>query len=247
MITSIQHQGNLYHIDLSKPIDISILMRPAENCVRAWYVDPIRIEPVMANGFVGDVNLGGAVNFKNIFFNPHGNGTHTECVGHISKEPYYIHQCLEKSFFVAQLITVIPEKINNDDVITKKHFENKILPNTEAIIIRTLPNTQEKTQINYSNTNPTYMDVDAVDYLTNNGVNHILIDLPSVDKEEDGGELRAHHAFWGYPNNIHQNRTITELIYVPSEVEDGAYMLNIQIVNFENDASPSKPLLYPLI
>jgi len=37
--------------------------------------------------------------------------------------------------------------------------------------------------------------------------------------------------------------TITELIYVPNEVLDGAYLLNLQIAPFESDASPSRPLL----
>jgi hypothetical protein len=37
--------------------------------------------------------------------------------------------------------------------------------------------------------------------------------------------------------------TITEMIYVPDNV-DGSYLLNLQIASFENDASPSKPVLY---
>ena len=48
--------------------------------------------------WVGDVKQGGSVNFRNISFNPHGNGTHTECVGHISKEDFSINQCLKKFF-----------------------------------------------------------------------------------------------------------------------------------------------------
>jgi hypothetical protein len=71
-----------------------------------------------------------------------------------------------------------------------------------------------------------------------------LIDLPSVDKEVDGGQLAAHHAFWNYPNQTQFHKTITELIYVPNEVPDGTYILNLQIAPFENDASPSKPILY---
>ena len=42
------------------------------------------------------------------------------------------------------------------------------------------------------------------------------------------------------------NRTITELIYVPEEVTDRQYLLNLQIAPFENDASPSKPILYAI-
>ena len=34
------------------------------------------------------------------------------------------------------------------------------------------------------------------------------------------------------------------MIYVPNDIDDGMYLLNLQIASFENDASPSKPVLY---
>jgi hypothetical protein len=85
-----------------------------------------------------------------------------------------------------------------------------------------------------------------------NGIQHLLIDLPSVDREEDEGRLVAHKAFWNVKDVNHLNPdarlncTITEMIYVNDEVQDGSYMLNLQIASFENDASPSKPILYSL-
>ena len=74
----------------------------------------------------------------------------------------------------------------------------------------------------------------------------MLLDLPSVDKEIDGGVLAFHHAFWNVPNHPDSSRTITELIYVPNELSDGAYLLELQVSNFENDAAPSRPILYPI-
>jgi hypothetical protein len=41
--------------------------------------------------------------------------------------------------------------------------------------------------------------------------------------------------------------TITEFIYVPNKVKDGSYILNLQIAPFENDATPSKPVLYEIL
>ncbi len=76
---------------------------------------------------------------------------------------------------------------------------------------------------------------------------HLLIDLPSVDKERDEGKLLAHKAFWNYPENPREDCTITELIYVPDSINDGRYLLNLQIASFHNDASPSKPVLYKII
>jgi hypothetical protein len=73
-----------------------------------------------------------------------------------------------------------------------------------------------------------------------------LIDLPSVDKEQDEGKLLSHNAFWNTSGKLRLDATITELIYVENTIEDGSYFLNLQIAPFENDASPSKPILYKI-
>ena len=247
MKTTIEYREKSFKIDLSKPIDISMPLRANSKNVTAWYVNPPEFNPVMENGFVGDVNLGGDVNFRNIFFNPHGHGTHTECVGHISKETFTINQCLKQFTFYAKLVTITPYNVDGDSVIMLEQVE-KLWENNEAdaIIIRTLPNNDVKLEKQYSDTNPTYIHYKAMQYLVDNGVKHFLIDTPSVDKEQDDGKLIAHHIFWNYPNNPQTEKTITELIYVPNEVEDDYYILQFQIASFENDASPSKPILYKI-
>ncbi|HEX8517471.1 MAG TPA: cyclase family protein [Bacteroidia bacterium] len=248
MVSKITYKGKSYNTDLSKPIDISIPLRTGEENVNAWYVPPVKIEPVRMGDWVGDVNEGGSVNFRNITFNPHGNGTHTECVGHISKEHYSINQCLKKFFFIAELITILPdENAEGDKVITKEHLQN-CLENKrpEALIIRTLDNHISKINKHYSNTNPPYLHEEAAAFIHEIGVEHLLIDLPSVDKEVDGGKLSAHHIFWQYPDAVKTERTITEMVYIANTVFDGMYLLNLQIASFENDASPSKPVLYQM-
>jgi len=247
MITKITHKGKSYNLDLDKPIDISIPLRAGKENVNAWYSKPVSIEPVRMGDWIGDVKQGGSVNFRDIMFNPHGNGTHTECVGHISQEDYTINQSLKKFFFMAELITVLPDETNGDKIITKQHIQNCLGDKRpEAIVIRTLDNHISKINKQYSNTNPPYLQHEAAELIDALGIDHLLIDLPSVDKEVDGGKLLAHHAFWQYPHNTKLERTITEMIYVPNNVFDGTYLLNIQIASFENDASPSKPLLFQL-
>lgn len=247
MKTIIEYRNKTFKIDLSKPIDISMPLKATKKNVTAWYVGPPEFSPVMENGFVGDVNLGGAVNFRNIFFNPHGHGTHTECVGHISKEPYTINQCLKTFTFYAKLVTLTPYNVDGDSVIMLEQVQNIWKNNdADAIIIRTLPNSDAKLEKQYSDTNPTYVHYKAMQYLVDNGVKHFLIDTPSVDREQDDGKLIAHHIFWDYPNNAQLEKTITELIYVPNEVKDDFYILQFQIASFENDASPSKPTLYKI-
>lgn len=239
---------------LSDPIDISIPLSGKRDNPIAWYIDQPRIEPVKMDDFVGSVASGkSSTNFNNIFFNPHAHGTHTECLGHITEDFFSVNQSLKKYFFSCLLISIKPDKIKEDGVITAGLLKEKIKKNrAEAIVIRTLPNDAEKTRRNYSHTNPPYLTEEAATLLRNMGFEHLLIDLPSVDKEKDEGKLLAHKAFWNVKDVHHVNEdarfysTITEFVYVPDDVEDGEYLLNLQIASFENDAAPSKPVLYKL-
>ncbi len=248
MITSIQYNSKKLTIDLSKPLDISMPLRASKENVNAWYIGRPKIKPVKSGNWIGKVKKGGSTNFNNIKFNPHAHGTHTECVGHITREFYSINQNLKQFFFLAEVITLAPEKNEDDFVISKKQIQY-VLGNKkrDALVIRTIPNTKEKLSRQYSNTNPPYLLEEAAIYLRDKGVKHLLIDLPSVDKEKDEGTLLAHKAFWNTNAKIRFDATITEFIFVPNSVKDGTYFLNIQIAPFENDASPSKPILYKLI
>ena len=244
---------NNFNIDLSKPIDISLPLSNTDANPIAWYIEKPVIEPVTFENWTGKVSEGSSTNFNNIFFNPHGHGTHTECLGHITHDFYSINQCLKQFFFMAELVSISPEERNDDFVITKSQIENSLNgKKPEAIIIRTLPNKSDKKSKNYSHTNPPYLLEEAATYIREIGIKHLLIDLPSVDREEDEGKLLAHKAFWNVKNTTILNDdarldcTITELIYVNDSVSDGTYLLNLQIASFENDASPSKPVLYAI-
>ena len=246
---------NNFEVDLSKPIDISISLTNTDENPIAWYIDKPEIKPVIFGDWIGKVSEGkSSTNFNNIFFNPHGHGTHTECLGHITNEFYSINQSLKQFFFMAELISVQPELQNKDLVITKSQIEKALNGNSpEAIVIRTLPNNSDKVSMKYSHTNPPYLLEEAAIFIRESGIQHLLIDLPSVDKEHDDGKLLAHKAFWNVKNIIHLNdearlnSTITEMIFVNDKVQDGSYLLNLQIASFENDASPSKPILFEII
>jgi kynurenine formamidase len=245
---------NNIKIDLSKPLDISIPLTNNEQNPIAWYQNAPEIAPVKMGDWIGKVSGGkSSTNFNNIFFNPHAHGTHTECLGHITRDFYSINQCLKQFFFTAELISVEPKVVEEDLIITKEQIEQALgAKSPEAIVIRTLPNSESKKHLNYSNTNPPYLEEAAAIYIREKGIQHLLIDLPSVDKEHDEGKLLAHKAFWNVKdvNQVNEdarfNCTITEMIYVNEEIQDGSYLLNLQFASFENDASPSKPVLYKM-
>ncbi|MBQ0734320.1 cyclase family protein [Aquimarina celericrescens] len=248
MITTIEHKNQSFKVDLSKPLDISIPLKASKENVNAWYIAAPKIEPVKDGDWIGKVSEGASTNFNTISFNPHGHGTHTECIGHITREFYSINNVLKQFFFLAKVITVIPEQKGEDFVINEDPIKNAInSANIEALIIRTLPNSKDKINKQYSHTNWPYISQEAAIHIRESGIEHLLIDLPSVDKEKDEGRLLAHKAFWNYPEAPRNRATITELIYVQDEIKDGIYLLNLQIASFENDATPSKPILYPVI
>ena len=244
----------IYEADLDKPVDLSLPTR-TENSFTAWYVEPATIAPVKAEGFIGSVREGGGVNFFDMNINPHGNTTHTECVGHISKEKEDVNSVVSKFHFKSQIITLKPKRLTkdlskwkrkNDLVFDKETIEKSLVKGVEAVILRTQMDYDSLFNKQYNNTNWPYLLPDLTSFLRNSGVKHLLIDQPSIDREQDGGELLAHKAFWDYPNSKDLERTITEFIAVPPKIKDGLFLLNLSFANFCNDASPSRPVVFKL-
>ena len=253
MIASINIKDKIFKVDLDQPIDISMPLKAGAGNPSAWYVDGIKIDPVRTSEFTGSVEEGGSVNFRNIAFNPHGNGTHTECLGHITPKVYSVNKAVKSYFSRVKVLTIEPEKGWNDDDFSseedlilsidaiQKASDRKL---EESIVLRTLPNDDGKLHKDWSESNWPQLDKKAAAWFAENDVKNLLIDLPSVDREMDGGKLLSHHAFWKVPEEPRLEATITEMIYVPDEVEDGTYLLELQFAPFENDASPSRPVLY---
>lgn len=221
----------LQDIDLKNPIDISIPVSFGKKQLVAFDGPPAKKSAYKAGRFIGDMRHGGSCNCEVYTFSPHLNGTHTECVGHITKERISVQNV---GLTMATLVTVRPVKGLITDAMLKK------LKPVDALIVRTLPNSKNKTKRNYSKSAPPYFTPEAMRHIVKLGVQHLLVDFPSVDKVDDA-KLVNHHIFWA--KNA-RKKTITELVYVPDRVKDGGYLLNLQVAAFEADAAPSRPVLY---
>src|SRR6187431_180369 len=155
VILPFEWKGVTFHVDLSKGHCIAIPLDHTHPQPNAFFAPMYEASPHKAGDWIGDTREGSPVNFFNLRINPHGNGTHTECVGHISKERYSVHQTLADGFWVAQLISVYPSlRDDGDRVIDQLEWEEGV----EAIILRTMPNHPDKLFRNYGNTNPPYLD-----------------------------------------------------------------------------------------
>jgi kynurenine formamidase len=249
MVIQVTHEDNKYSADLDQPIDISLPIKNGDDNPNCFWAAPVEISTIIVGDFVGSVARGGSTNYQRLSMTPHGNGTHTECYGHISADPNAtIDQCLDKYHFVASLISVELTTLDNgDQIVTFEDFMAQMtLEKVEAVIIRTLPNDPAKKTQKYSGHNPPYLDAKITQYFADKNIEHLLVDLPSVDRESDEGRLTAHKNFWQTAGKIRASATITELVYIEEIILDGLYLLNIQIPSIVLDAVPSKPVIYPL-
>jgi kynurenine formamidase len=250
--------------DFTSFIDISIPLRFNGPQPNAFGVEPATANACEYGELVGDTRRGGSCNFEQITLTPHCNGTHTECVGHITNERISIRDCLKDTLVPAVLISITPETGKNDEsyavpfgpsdlLITRKSLEAVlgVVRYSGALIVRTLPNKDSKLTRQYTGEPmPPYFTTEAMEFIVAAGFKHLLVDLPSIDRLNDEGKLSNHRVFWTVAagsfdagTETRRESTITELIYVPNEVEDGDYLLNLQIAPFESDASPSRPIL----
>ncbi len=269
MLLKIEIGKNTYSADTAVFHNISIPLIFNGEQPNSYNVDKAVSNVYVEGDFVGDTRQGGGCNFEKYELITHCNGTHTECVGHITNERLSIQSHLEDSLVPATLISVSPKnafdipdtynpQLNEDDrVICKSDLEG-LLGNVEpefiqALVVRSLPNDDSKMGRQYMDQLPPFFSLEAMAYLVELGVQHLLVDMPSIDRTFDEGKLNCHHIFWKVDEGSHDlksesevKKTITEMIYVKNEVADGKYLLNMQIAPFVADAAPSRPLLFPL-
>lgn len=236
-----------YKADLTQGHDLSLSFGPKGDNPNAFHINEARCEPIVVGDFVGSVKQGSGANCDVITFCAHGNGTHTECCGHITADQQSINKHLPPLFCIAQLITLNHSVLENgDEVVQLSNLQKAELLGTEAIIIRTLPNANEKRGNHWSGNNPLYYSPELLEYFAAQNYMHLLIDVPSVDREEDGGKMLAHKAWWQYNNDLRTMATITEMVYVDNSIPDGLYLLNLQVAPVESDAAPSRPVIFEL-
>ncbi|MEY3387059.1 MAG: hypothetical protein RIR53_1870 [Bacteroidota bacterium] len=229
--------------DLDHVVDISLPITPDES-LNAFSLPTAQFEPFRVGGFVGSIEEGGPVRCDVVTLAPHGNGTHTECVGHIAGRRFTVDECMRDLVDTATLVSVELEMSGGDLVVSREALE-RAWPKASAstLIIRTLPNDPSKRTRRWSASNPPYIHIEAMHLIVERGVRHLMVDLPSVDREEDAGALVAHHRFWQWPHEPRLDCTITELIFVPDTIPDGTYAVMFNVAPFHGDAAPSRPVL----
>lgn len=260
-------------VDLTRPEDLSTRVVFDAEAARAFSLPAARTLPVEVGPFVGDVRRGGSCNCETHVITPHGDGTHTEGVGHLLAERVPVTDLVEPGLLPALVVTVAPARLDTvEDMVIGNHAPDDLVVDElslcealdaalsiapagfepRALVVRTAPG-EERRAARFSGTNPPYLTPDAALAVRARGIAHLLVDLPSLDREDDGGLLAAHRAFFDVAPRATQlegappRATVTELCAVDAHVIDGAWALALQLAPLDADAAPSRPILFPLV
>ena len=269
---TISIDGRIWRADISRARDLSIPLNFDGPQPQFFGAEPASARTLEAGSFIGDVSRGGSVNCARYSLTPHCNGTHTECLGHVTKEPRSVRSLAPTHPIAAVVLSVTPQSFEltqersssisrpGDHLITCESLKaaaSRTHPPIAggAIVIRTLPNHDTKLVRNYdAGSTPAYLSAQAAEWLVSHEVQHLIVDVPSIDRASDEGRLTAHRIFWGMPQRsaeaasaTRSQATITELAFIHSSIADGLYLLNLQVAPFEADAAPSRPILYPVV
>lgn len=263
--------GRRWRADLHSPFDLAIPLEFDGPQPRFFTNRPASTRPLEGGGFTGRVRSGASCNCSVHALAPHCHGTHTECVGHVTSDDTRLSDLTPVPPALAVLVSVHPAPLGprshdhpavcdpKDPVITRRVLaaaaQRWVGEPWTALAVRTLPNDTTKTHRNYAGPCPApYFTPDAMRWVVERGVVSLVVDLPSLDRAEDGGGLAAHRIYWGLPpsaRDAHRaargRALVTELAYVPETAPDGLHLLDLQVPAFASDAAPSRPVLYPVV
>ena len=258
-----------WRLDLTRPVSLAIPLDFPADQPRHFGAPAASSRPFAVPGFSGSVAQGASCNCNTLTLIPHCNGTHTECVGHLTREPLDAHRVVPLGLLPTLLLSIepVPARASSegteptpqptDLLITRRSLEESWATapfQPRALVLRTLPNPPTKQHQDYSNQTPPFLSREAAEFLVERGIEHLVVDTPSIDRSHDEGRLTAHRIFFGLPRGdttlAHVTRaqaTVTELAYIPDTVADGPYFLELQVPALGGDAVPSRPLLYPIL
>jgi len=254
-------------VDLAAPISLAVEVSFGE-ADQAWFgAPPARALPLIVGAFHGAVAAGASCNCSTLSLVPHCHGTHTESAGHLTLERLDAYRIIPCGLLTAVVVSVSPEAAERsleasdppprpgDRLITRARLESSWprsrTSRARVLILRTRWGASRGEVPDASL--PPYFSREGMLFLIEQGIEHLIVDLPSLDRLSDAGRLSAHRLFFGLPAGTsalaaarRAHCTVTELASVPEAICDGPYLLELQAPALAGDAVPSRPLLYAI-
>ncbi len=269
MIAEIHIGGQKIRAALDRGVSLAIAVDFANAGPRHFGAGAPASIPFAVGSFSGSVATGASANCSTITLTPHCQMTHTESVAHLTRESGDAWRVVPRGLLPAVVVSVSPEPAREssestdpqpwgtDTLITRRRLraawpmERMVDP--VAAIIRTLPNELSKRTRDYNDLTPPYLTREAVEWLVEKRIEHLVLDVPSLDRTHDEGRMVGHRLFFGLPagstsrgDAARSRATITELAFIPDEVSDGPCVLSLAVPAIGGDAVPSQPIVYPL-
>ncbi len=253
--------GGVPAVDFAAATPLALLLDFTQPHPRHFGAPAATAEPFRSGSFEGAVARGASCNCQRLSLIPHCNGTHTESASHLTLEQRALHEFLPIAPLPALLLTVpadvtphdedsLPAPQPGDRLITRRRLLAAWNPYQGAAVRAVLL----RTGTDWPDPAPPYLSRQLMAELVRRGVEHLVTDLPSVDRLEDAGHLTAHRIFFGLPagstrlaDAMRPVATITELASFPAALQDGPCALQLQIPAWSGDAVPSRPLHLPLV
>jgi kynurenine formamidase len=272
MIAELNIGGQKIRAALDRGVSLAIAVEFGAPGPRHFGAPPAASVPFQIGGFSGSVATGASCNCSVVTLNPHCQTTHTESVAHLTRESGDAWRVVPRGLLPAVVVSVLPEPAREsnestdpqpwatDELITRRRLRAawpmmRSMNNIEplAAIVRTLPNDAGKRSRDYTDLVPPYLTREAVQWLVEKRIEHLVLDVPSVDRTHDEGHLIGHRIFFGLPagsrargDAARSRATVTELAFIPDEVPDGPCILSLAVPAIGGDAVPSQPIVYPL-
>ncbi len=260
-------------IDLAAPVSLARPVRFDGGGPRHFGAPAARTRPYAAPGFSGEVRRGASCNCATIELTPHCNGTHTESVAHLVDEPLDVCDLVPLGLMPALVISAEPvdARMTDEDSDPAPQPGDRLL--TRAALLAGWPATlpfapralvlRSAARADAGDDDPgvdpggdasaPYLSRQLVGELVARGIEHLVVDLPSIDRGRDGGRLCGHRLFFGLPPGstrlaeaARRGCTVTEYARIPAALADGPCALQLTLPRLAGDAVPSRPLAFRL-
>jgi arylformamidase len=250
--------------DLESPIACSVVTRPHGVDVSAWGIPATEARPFAVGEFVAAISAGGSINCDVWTVTIHAAGTHTETVRHIRDEGPFVDEIHFAPLMRCLLLRVRPTSLAasgetysgtndpQDPVVTRAALQTAAAAlgptptDFDALLLAT-GTIGEHSDARFDERPAPYLTDEAMTWVHDQvHVQHLLVDLPSVDRLWDGGRVSGHHLYWGVDADGVRtpSRTITEFVRVRADLPSGCYALQLSVAAWHADAAPSRVTLY---
>src|SRR4051794_40410675 len=215
MQAELSYGGQKVRAALDRGVSLAIAVEFGAAGPRHFGVGAPESRPFAVGNFSGSVATGASANCSTLTLTPHCQMTHTESVAHLTREAGDAWRVVPRGLLPAVGVSVIPEPARESsestdpqpwgtDVLISRRRLRAAWPMTRmvdpvAAVIRTLPNDAAKRSRDYTDLVPPYLTREAVEWLIEKRIEHLVLDVPSLDRTHDEGRMIGHRLFFGLP------------------------------------------------